>query len=361
VIIEDIRTTKLVLPWVEPPRFSATYALARQVLLVEVETRSGIVGLGYLQLLSPGLRTVESCIHECLKPVLLGQDATQVERLWQQMWHATYGIGRMGVALSALSALDIALWDALGKKAGMPLYKLWGGFREEIPAYGSGCWRGLGGDGMIEKARDYVRQGFKAIKMQAAHLHDLRTDLDNVRRMREALGPGIDIMIDINMGWSADTAIAMGKKFEDYDLYWMEEPVPAQDIAGYRRIAQALKLRVVGGENHWTRYDLRPFFETPCVPILQPDVMRCGLTEMRKIAALADTWGLTLAPHLYSELMVQVMASIPNGLIIEYMGWLDDLWEAPVRPERGVMRPPQRPGHGLSVKPEIVREFRLKS
>jgi L-alanine-DL-glutamate epimerase-like enolase superfamily enzyme len=314
-----------------------------------------------LQLLSPGLRTVELCIHECLKPLLIGQDATHVERLWKQMWDATHGIGRMGVTVFALSAVDIALWDLVGQKAGLPLYKLWGAFREEIPAYGSGCWRGLGGDGMIAKAQDYVRRGFKAIKMQAAHLHDLHTDLDNVRRMREALGPGIDIMIDINMGWSADTAIAMGRKFQDYDLYWMEEPVPAEDFAGYRRIAKALTLRIAGGENHFTRFDLRPFFEDPCVPILQPDVMRGGLTELRKIATLADTWGLTLAPHLFSELMVQVMASIPNGLVLEYMGWLDDLWVECPMPVDGKMRPLQKPGHGLMVKPEAIREFRAKA
>jgi L-alanine-DL-glutamate epimerase-like enolase superfamily enzyme len=307
------------------------------------------------------LRTIEMCIHECLKPLLIGQDATHVERLWKQMWDATHGIGRMGVTVFALSAVDIALWDLVGRKAGLPLYKLWGAFREEIPAYGSGCWRGLGGDGMIAKAQDYVRRGFKAIKMQAAHLHDLHTDLDNVRRMREALGPGIDIMIDINMGWSADTAIEMGRKFQDYDLYWMEEPVPAEDFAGYRRIAKALTLRIAGGENHFTRYDLRPFFEDPCVPILQPDVMRGGLTELRKIATLADTWGLTLAPHLFSELMVQVMASIPNGLVLEYMGWLDDLWVECPLPVDGKMRPLQKPGHGLRVKPEAIREFRAKA
>lgn len=360
MLVKDIRTIPLVMPWIEVPRFSPDYRRPRSVLLVEVETRSGIVGLGYVQLLGAGMRTVEACIHECLKPLVLGQDATHVERLWKQMWDATYGIGRMGVTVTALSGIDIALWDIIGKKAGLPLYRVWGAYREEIPAYGSGCWRGLGGDGMIAKAQAYVRQGFKAIKMQAALWHDLHTDLDNVRRMREALGPGIDIMIDINKGWTADTAILMGRKFEDYDLYWMEEPVPAEDIAGYRRVAQALKLRVVGGESHFTRYDLRPFFEVPCVPILQPDVVRGGLTELRKIAVLADTWGLTLAPHLFSELMVQLMASIPNGLVIEYMGWLDDLWVEPVVPVQGMMRPPQRPGHGLAVKPEMIKEYRAK-
>src|SRR5262249_59287186 len=165
-----------------------------------------------------------------------------------------------------------------------------------MPVCGSGCFRGSGGDGMIAKARHYVSQGFKAIKMQVAHVHSLATDLDNVRRMREALGPDIDIMIDVNQGWSADVAIQMGRKFEEYDVYWLEEPVLADDFAGYRRVAQALDLRVVGGETHFTRYDLRPFFETPCVPILQPAPMRGGFTDLRQIAAPPDTSGITIPP-----------------------------------------------------------------
>ena len=169
--------------------------------------------------------------------------------------------------------------------------------------------------------------------MQVAHVHTLAQDLDNVRRMREALGPDIDIMIDVNMGWTADVAIEMGRKFEDYDIYWLEEPVLADDFAGYQRIAAALDMRVVGGETHFTRYDLRPFFINPCLPILQPDPMRGGMTDLRKIATLADTWGITIAPHLFPELNVHLLASIPNGIWAENMGLLDDLWVDPLEIE----------------------------
>jgi L-alanine-DL-glutamate epimerase-like enolase superfamily enzyme len=136
--------------------------------------------------------------------------------------------------------------------------------------------------------------------------------------------------------------------------------VPAEDFAGYRRIAHALDLRIVGGESHYTRWDLRPFFEDPCLPILQPDVMRGGLTELRKIAAVADTWGVRIAPHLYHELMSHLMASIPNGEVLEYMGMLDDLWVEPLHPEKGMLRPPERPGHGLAIKPELFKEFGVR-
>ncbi len=359
MIVKEIRTTLLRVPWVEPPRAGLSIEQFRELVVVEVETASGLVGMGYLQLLGGGLKTVEACLNELIAPRLVGRDASDIEGIWQDLWRGTYWIGRMGVALFAMSAVDIALWDILGKRANLPLHRLWGHCRDEIPAYGSGCWRGLGGDGMVEKAQRYVDQGFDAIKMQVAHLHDWRTDVAHVRQMREALGPDIDIMIDVNMGWTADQAIQAGRKFEDYDVYWLEEPVVAEDFAGYMRIADALDLRIVGGESHFTRFDLRPFLENPKLPILQPDVMRGGLTELRKIAVLADTWGMTMAPHLFSELMVQLMASIPNAHMIEYMGWLDDLWVEPVLPENGVFRAPERPGHGLTVKREVMREFKV--
>ena len=149
--------------------------------------------------------------------------------------------------------------------------------------------------------------------------------------MREALGPDIDIMIDINQGWTADVAINQGRKIVDYDIYWLEEPVPADDFKGYMRVADALPIRIVGGETHFTRFDLRPFFENPKIPILQPDPMRGGYTDLRKISVLADTWGLQMAPHLFPELNVQLLASIPNGAWIEDMGLSEDLWVEPVQ------------------------------
>jgi L-alanine-DL-glutamate epimerase-like enolase superfamily enzyme len=358
--IRAIRTTLLRVPWPQSPWLKGhAFGDARNILALEVETKGGITGLGYLFVFRPGLRSVAALLDEAIIPRLIGKDATAVEAIWHDLWRATATYGRGGIATMAQSALDVALWDAVGKRAGLPLHRLWGHFRSQIPAYGSGCFRGSGGDGMIAKALHYKAQGFKAIKMQVAHVHDLKTDLDNVRRMREALGPDIDIMIDVNMGWTADVAIQMGRKFERYDVYWLEEPVPADDFKGYMRVAEALDLRVVGGETHFTRFDLRPFFESPRIPILQPDPMRGGFTDLRKTAALADTWGMTMAPHLFPELNVQLLASIPNGLWIEDMGLSDDLFVEPVPVKNGMIAAPERPGHGLAFKPEILRDCRV--
>lgn len=360
--IRDLRVTLARVPWADDP-WLAGHALGamRDLLVLEVETAGGITGMGYLHLLSPGIRTVAACVEEMVKPRVIGRDATAVEAIWRDLWRATMTAGRGGITTLAQSALDVALWDVVGKRAGLPLHRLWGHHRASIPAYGSGCFRGAGGDGMIAKALHYKAQGFKAIKMQVAHIRSPAEDLENVRRMREALGPEIEIMIDVNMGWTADQAVLMGRKFEAYDVYWLEEPVLADDFAGYLRTAQALDLRVVGGETHFTRYDLRPFLESPALPILQPDPMRGGLTELRKIATLADTWGMTLAPHLFPELNVHVLASIPNGLWIEQMGLLDDLWVEPPAVADGMITAPERPGHGLAFKPEVLRDHRISA
>jgi L-alanine-DL-glutamate epimerase-like enolase superfamily enzyme len=359
--IAAVRTTMLRMPWPNTPWLKGhAFGNTRNFLVVEVETKGGITGMGYLFLFRPGMKTIAAALEETIIPRVLGKDATAVEAIWQDLWRTTVTYGRGGIVTMAMSALDIALWDALGKRAGLPLHRLWGHYRSTLPAYGSGCFRGAGGDGMIAKALHYKERGYKAIKMQVAHVHDLATDLDNVKRMREAVGPGIDIMIDVNMGWTADVAILMGRKFQAYDVYWLEEPVGPDDFAGYLRIAQALDLRIVGGETHFTRFDLKPFFKNPRLPILQPDPMRGGLTELRKIATVADTWGMTMAPHLFPELNVQLLASIPNGLWIEDMGLADDLWIDPVPIVNGMITAPERPGHGLAFRPEILRDYAVK-
>lgn len=353
-------TALLRVPWAgEPPANGIMPPTHREFLVLRLHTRGGLTGMGYLQPLAGGLEALESCLSTMILPQVIGRDATEIEAIWQALWKSTYWLGRAGIAVSGLSVVDIALWDLLGKRAGLPLHRLWGKCRDEVPAYGSGCWRGLGRDGMIERARHFTGMGLRAIKMQVAHLRPWREDVRNVHAMREALGPDIEIMVDVNMGWTADTAIQAGHHLDEADIYWLEEPVVCEDFAGYRRVAQALRTRVVGGESHFTRYDMRPFFEHPSTPILQPDPMRGGLTEMRKVAAVAETWGIAIAAHCFHELAVHLQASIPNASYLEYMDWNDDIWVRPAIPVRGMLRPPEDPGHGLAFRPEILRDCRV--
>ncbi len=359
MIIKDVRISLLRVPYREQPALQAGYSRDRDILTVEIETQSGLVGLGYQLYLRDGFRTTKACLEEMIVPRILGRDASAVEAIWRDIWQSTLADGRGGAPLLGLSAIDVALWDIVGQRAGLPLHRLWGHYRAEVPAYGSGVWRGLGGDGMVEKAKRFVADGFKAIKMQVGHTWTDAEDIDHVRRVRDAVGPDIDIMVDVNMAWTADKAILMGRKLSEFEIYWLEEPVMPDDFHGYFRIADALDIRIVGGESHFTRFDLRPYFENPKIPILQPDVIRGGLTELRKTAAVADTWGMQIAPHLYPELMIHVMASIPNGLIIEDMGLLEDIWVDAPKPVNGIMTAPETPGHGLRIKPEVTKDYRV--
>ncbi|MDA0663583.1 MAG: mandelate racemase/muconate lactonizing enzyme family protein [Proteobacteria bacterium] len=358
--IKEVRTTFLELPFKVMPSLQAGFNRPRQILVVEIETESGLVGMGYQLYLREGFRTTAAAIAELITPRILGRDATEVEGIWRDIWRSTFADGRGGAPLLGLSIIDVALWDLVGQKAGMPLHRLWGNYRTKVPVYGSGCWRGMGGEGMAEKAKRFVSEGYKAIKMQVGHIWTDTQDVANVKMVRDAVGPEIDIMVDVNMAWTADKAILMGRKLEAYDIYWLEEPVIPDDFAGYARIADKLDLRVVGGESHFTRFDLKPFFENPNLPILQPDVVRGGLTDLRKTAAIADTWGMTIAPHLYPELMIHIAASIPNALILENMEFMDDLWVEWAAPVNGMITAPETPGHGLRFKPEILKDCAIQ-
>ena len=353
--ISDIRTHLLSVPFTDPPKTGFLTIDGIDLLVVEVETSTGVVGTGHLHPLAGGMRTLEMCIHEMLSPLLIGSDATDVEALWRKMWNATFIQGRMGLTVMAMSALDIALWDALGRERGEPLWKLWGGRPNPIPVYGSGCFRGLGHDGMIDKAQRFVADGFEAIKMQVAHVFTHDEDVINVRDMRDALGPDIEIMVDVNQGWTADEAIEVGRRLDPYRLAWLEEPVMADDFEGYHRIADAIRTPVVGGENHFLSPDLKPFFDSGKIPILQPDIMRGGYTGLREIARNAHRAGISIAPHMFPELSTHLNAAIENPSWLEYMGWYDHLWVDPVLPAGGVMVPPDRPGHGMDFRPELFR------
>ena len=362
--VTEITTLRLRVPFPDPPATGFLPLEHQDLLVVNVALSNGVSGMGYLHPLLGGLKTLETCVHEILKPLALGKpllnddDTFAIPGIWDAMFEATYIQGRMGLTIMAMSAIDVALWDAMGRVMQQPLYELWGGSAEPIPTYGSGCFRGLGQQGMIDKARGYVEQGYGAIKMQVAHLYTPDEDVDNVYAMRAALGPSVEIMVDVNQGWDVDTAIATVARFEAANVYWIEEPVIAHDFAGYRRIAEAVRTRVVGGENHFTHIDLAPLLAIP-LPFLQPDVMRGGFTDLRRTAERCAAHGVNLAPHLFPELMVHLLAAIPNPGWLEYMGWHDHLWEDPLTPSNGQLYPPRRPGHGLAFKPDVLTRYAL--
>ncbi|HEU5095925.1 MAG TPA: mandelate racemase/muconate lactonizing enzyme family protein, partial [Reyranella sp.] len=219
--IVELRSTLLQVPWRgKPPAAGILSDPFREIYVLEIETQGGLTGVSYLQPLRGGLHTIDAAMKELVAPHVIGRDATEIEAIWTGLYRSNFWLGRMGVTVFAQSAVDMALWDLVGKRTGLPLFRLWGAARTSVPAYGSGCFRGLGRDGMIARAKEFTAMGLKAIKMQVAHIRPWREDVDNVKAMREAMGDGIEIMIDVNMGWDADTAIQAGRRIDEFDPYW---------------------------------------------------------------------------------------------------------------------------------------------
>ena len=353
MIIKSIKTKIVSVPFSDPPKTGFLTLEKIDLLIVQVETKDGVIGTGHLHPLAGGLKTLEMCVNEMLKPLLIGETIKDIEVLWTKMWNATFIQGRMGITVMAMSALDIALWDCYGRTKNMPLWKVWNGKSQALPVYGSGCYRGLGHDGMIEKAEKYVKLGFKSIKMQVAHCFTNDEDIANVRDMRKALGDNIGIMIDVNQGWGVEETIKVSKEIEKYNPEWLEEPVMADDFEGYKEICKSISIPVVTGENNFTHNDLLPFMKNKKISILQPDIMRGGYTNLIFTSNLANEYGIKIAPHMFPELSIHIVASIKNPSWLEYMGWYDHLWQEPLLPVNGTLKPSDRPGHGMDFKSEI--------
>ena len=189
--------------------------------------------------------------------------------------------------------------------------------------------------------------------MQVAHCFTNDEDIANVRDMRKALGDDIGIMIDVNQGWGVEETIKVSKEIEKYNPEWLEEPVMADDFEGYKEICKSISIPVVTGENNFTHNDLLPFMKNKKISILQPDIMRGGYTNLIFTSNLANEFGIKIAPHMFPELSIHIVASIKNPSWLEYMGWYDHLWQEPLLPVNGTLKPSDRPGHGMDFKSEI--------
>jgi D-arabinonate dehydratase len=387
--IADIRTIPLSYRCPQPYASAAGMITARHALLVEIETDDGLVGLGEAGSAGGPLASTQVVVEQELKPLLLGEDPLRIEYLWQKMFQRTRQHGRRGIVMHAISGLDIALWDLAGKVAKLPLYRLFGAYRNRVEAYASGGFyqEGKGIAGLVEEAERAVARGYRAMKMKVGRNpstqtnlremladHDrcvtsLEEDLARVAAVRQALGPEAKLMVDINCAWSPALAIHMGQAMAPYNLYWIEEPVATDDIRGSAEVARALGTAIAGYETEVGLYGFRELIIQGAVDIVQPDIVWAGgFTECRRIAALAQAYNLMVAPHAFSSAILLVasmhlLASIPNGLLLEFdqnpHGLREELLKEPIQPDAdGYVTLPERPGLGVELDPVAVERYR---
>jgi L-alanine-DL-glutamate epimerase-like enolase superfamily enzyme len=352
-------------------------------VLVRIETECGIVGHGEAKAgvgsSAPG-HGLAAIINQELAPILTGQDPRDIGRLWDEMYNGTRAhyalarghgfpaLGRRGLNISAVSGIDVALWDILGQSLGAPVWRLLGGRRaERMPAYASGGWADAAGIGA--QLLGYLeRGGFSAVKMRVGVMDGSPArSAERVIAARAALGPAIGLACDAHGTFTVSEAKAFCHMVRDCDLMWFEEPVTADDKEGLAEVRRSGHVPISTGESEFTRHDFREICELRAADVLQPDLAICGgITEGVRIAALASAFNLRLAPHLWTGAPafmagLHLAASSPAGFILEYsLGanpMLHELIEEDIEVEHGTIAIPDRPGLGITVREDFVRRY----
>jgi L-rhamnonate dehydratase len=357
------------------PVRSAAVEGTQDDLLVRVETDDGIVGYGESDT-SPdvGKAVVEAEMSHgiCygLREVVVGRDPLDIEQLWETMYRKTLYYGRQAVALHVMSAVDMALWDILGQALNQPVHKLLGGsYCTDVRAYASALMPETLSE-TREAVRSYVERGFDAIKLGWGGLgKGLRRDVELVAAAREAAGAGVELMIDIGHAYDLKTALQAAREFTQLGIFWMEEPLPPDDLDGYRRLCDSTSLRIAAGESEAGRRSFRRLISHARLDIIQPDISRAGgLTETKKIAYMAHDANRPCVPHAFkSDILLSatlhLLAAIPNSLFLEYAvsesPLRRDLVKNPLRVVDGRVAVPTRPGLGFEINSEVMSKYGL--
>jgi D-arabinonate dehydratase len=339
----------------------------RDHLIVRIETEDGITGLGFTlgYDASPAMVSMVDTIY---RPMLMGAEAFESGRLWSEMYRQSIQAGRRGAALRTMSAIDIALWDLRGIYAKMPVMELIGVERTSHACYATGGYFREGQThGELEAEYiGYAEQGFQAAKLKVGK-YSATEDAARMKAIRKALGDEFEILLDANGGWpDAPTAISAMRRLEEHRPYWIEEPVRADNIAAMARIAGALDTPVATGELEATRWAFADLVERKAADILQPDVTVVGgVGEWLKVANMAASFDIPIAPHYNWDFHTQLLATVPNGLFIEYfvrsseVKVFDAVLENPIAPVNGIIEPRREPGFGIRLRKDKVDEYRI--
>ncbi len=374
--IADMQCHVLEAPLSEPFGWSFNQTSVRQSCLVEVVAEDGTSGWGECF----GPAALNAAVVGAFRSYLVGQDAFATERHWQTIYNTFRDQGQKGLVVTALSGLDIALWDLKGRLWGQPIHRLMGGpLRQEVQAYATGTYRRGSGDPttyITEEVADYVRQGFSAVKLKIGFGVD--EDAKLIAAVRETIGPRVGLMLDANHGFDAIEAIALGRKVAHLDIGWFEEPVVPDDLDSYVEVRRGQPIPVAGGECEFTRWGFREVFTRRAIDIIQPDTCAAGgLSECKKIADMATAFGVRYIPHVWGcgvglaaamQLLAVLPHSPPRHRPIEPLLEFDRsehpfrqaILKTPLEHVGGVVRVPDGPGLGIEVNREAIERFRSK-
>jgi L-alanine-DL-glutamate epimerase-like enolase superfamily enzyme len=332
-----------------------------ELITVRIRTASGLEGVGYTYTVGAGGKAIQTLINHDIRPVLLGADARGIESLWQAMWHRLHWVGRGGIVVFAISAVDVALWDLNARLHNQPLWRLLGGKTNRVQAYAGGVDLYHPIDQLVDQTRKHIAGGFRAIKMKVGRPH-LREDLERVQAVRELVGPDVVLMVDANMQWRVDQAIRAARALKQFDVLWLEEPITPDDVAGHLRVSREGGLPIAAGENLHTVYEFQSYMSHGCLDFPEPDLSNVGgITAWMRVAKMAQAHNLPVTSHGVHDLHVHLLAAAPNGIYLEVHGFgLERFVAHPLKIENGEAVAPDRPGHGVEFNWQALAEHEVQ-
>jgi L-alanine-DL-glutamate epimerase-like enolase superfamily enzyme len=348
----------------------------QDALIVKVTTDAGITGIGEVDSSPMAVKgAIEGPFSHTtatgLREVVIGEDPLQTEFLWHKMYRANIYGGRRGVGIHAMSGIDMALWDIKGKALGLPVWKLLGGgFHKKLRCYASSLF-GATPQATHDLARRFRDRGFQAVKFGWDPMgSDAKTDVDLVRQGRKGLGDGPDLLIDAGLVWDSKTALQRARAFEEFNIFWLEEPLRPDDYEGYAKLSRSTSIRIAAGEEESNRLSFLELMDKGKIDVVQVDLTRCGgFTEALKIASLAYDRGLVVANHGFTTYInvtaaLHFLNSIPNALIVEFVAeegttLRDKITRQRLHAQDGYLQIPDAPGLGIDLDEQELERLRV--
>lgn len=330
-------------------------------VLVRISTDAGVEGSSYVAGFTRHKAAAIRRMVLDLEEVIVGCDAAGTGAVWDRMWRASTLAGHAGLSIFALSAIDLALWDIQGKLLRVPLHRLLGTRRHSVPAYASeACWLQESALAVANEAAGSVDEGFTAVKMRFGRA-DPKRDIEALAEVRSAVGGDVTVLVDVNQGWSRHRAYEVGRRLAEYNVGWLEEPLPAADIEGLAELRRALPVSIAAGENAYVLEGVRALLEHHAVSVLTPDLQRVGgVTGWIRAAALAEAWHVPITSHLFTEVSIHLLAAARSTALLEWVTWLTPILVRPLERNGGVVPVPDLPGLGIEFDPIAVKRYTLE-
>ncbi len=356
--ITDLRTHVVKVPLESPIRTAIHDIESVGCVCLELVADDELCGQSYVFSINALRIGVFEQMIKGLTHHVLGQDPHFVTAIWESIWQEINPSGHKGITISALSAIDVACWDLVGKSASLPLHKMFGANKRKVKTYASGgLWLSQSIDELERQSEQFLQQGFTSLKIRVGK-DNISEDIERVRAVRNVVGDDVEILTDANQALSVKQAIRLAEKLAKLDVHWLEEPVPAYDLKGHAQVRQKIQIDLASGETEYTRFGMQSMLEQNACDILMPDLQRIGgYTEMRRSAALASANNIPISTHIFTEHSLCIGASAENCISVEHMPWFAPLFKESIIIKDGYIEVPERSGTGFSFDEDALKEY----